>query len=127
MPVGGYGGKLAEVHGSRRTRWISELNRAGWHVIRVYRGPFIVGEMTVLCNDMCARVGLCTENIYVARKDGCRSPHESFFADFIRRSSGSAEDMAIVDDGGSGRESGCREVIAFSQRTPATLAECDWQ
>lgn len=79
VPVGVYSGNLAEVYGSRRTRWIPELNQAGWQVVRIYRGPFIVGEMNQWWNDTCARVGLSTENIYVAKKHGCRSRYEPYF------------------------------------------------
>jgi Methyltransferase domain len=81
VPIGVYTGNMAEVVGSRRGRWISELQQAGWHVVRVFRGPFIVGDMNVWWNDLFARLGFSTENIFVARKKDCCSPYESFFTD----------------------------------------------
>ena len=79
MPVGAYPGNVAEVLGSRRTRWISELRCAGWQVVRVFKGPFIVGDMNEWWNNVCGRVGFSTENIYVACKDGRRSRYEAYF------------------------------------------------
>jgi hypothetical protein len=75
-PVGAYRGNWAEVVGSRRSRWLRELDATGWTLIRVAPGPFIVGDMSERWNRILGRMGLYTENIYIAKKSATASRYE---------------------------------------------------
>lgn len=79
MPIGAYEGNVAELLGSRRARWSEELRRAGWYVIRVSRGPFIVGELSPWWNAVAGRLGLSTEHVFLARQKDIPSKFEGFF------------------------------------------------
>lgn len=79
LPVGLYPNNLAEVLGSRRKVWVDKLTTAGWEIVAVRKGPFIVGQLNEQWNALFARLGFSTEDIYIAKKAGSVCYHESIF------------------------------------------------
>lgn len=82
-PVGPYRGHLEEYLGNRKTRWLHEFRRAGFRVVRVLKGPVCSGHglgWERLRHGL-ERSGFTGEYVYVATKQGRRSPYEKYFTE----------------------------------------------
>jgi hypothetical protein len=79
LPIGVYSSNTAELFGSRKRIWTEQFRKAGWELISVRTGPFICADLNRGLNDVFARLGLCTEYIYIAKKAGQSSRYEAFF------------------------------------------------
>jgi SAM-dependent methyltransferase len=82
-PHGAYQGHIEEFQAFRKIRWLQEFEWAGFHVIRVIKGPLCSGYGLGWDGPrwMLERLGLTSEYAYVAVKHGRRSPYEDYFRD----------------------------------------------
>jgi len=80
-PHGAYRGHLQEFWAYRKARWVQEFQRAGFRVVRTMKGPVCSGYGLGwdLLRRMLERAGLTGEYVYVATKEGGRSPYEKYF------------------------------------------------
>jgi SAM-dependent methyltransferase len=82
-PHGAYRGHLEELWAYRKARWVHELQRAGFRVVHVLKGPLSSGYGLgwERARHTLEYAGLTSEYVYVATKQGCRSPYEKYFAE----------------------------------------------
>ena len=82
-PHGAYRGHVQEFWAYRKARWVHEFQRAGFRVVRIIKGPVCSGYGLgwELLRRMLERAGLTSEYVYVAAKQGGRSPHEKYFTE----------------------------------------------
>lgn len=80
-PIGPYRGHFDEFWSNRKARWVHEFQRAGFRVVRILKGPVCSGHGLgwERLRHMLERAGLTSEYVYVATKQGRRSPYEKYF------------------------------------------------
>jgi len=81
LPVGPYRGHLDEFWANRKARWVHEFQRAGFRVVRILKGPVCSGHGLgwERLRRTLERSGLTGEYVYLATKQGRRSPYEKYF------------------------------------------------
>lgn len=81
LPHGAYRGHLEELLAFRKVRWLMEFERAGFRVVRVIKGPVCSGYGLgwERLRRALERLGFTSEYVYIAVKQGWRSPYEHYF------------------------------------------------
>jgi SAM-dependent methyltransferase len=88
VPLGAYRSNTAEFLAFRKRAWLRIVENAGFEVINVRKGPFIVGDISSRMNDFLESVGLCTEFIYILKQPGAHTKMETCFSGNTRLAPG---------------------------------------
>jgi hypothetical protein len=82
VPHGAFSGHWEEFRGYGRQRWIAAFQAAGFDVVRVFKGPPLSGYGLGLntLRRWARNLGVASAHIFVLRKKGCSSPHETYFS-----------------------------------------------
>lgn len=79
VPLGAYRGNIEELFAFRKQAWIDQLTAAGFEVVRLEKGPFLIGDLNDSLNLLLERIGFCSEWIFISRKAGVESKLAEMF------------------------------------------------